>query len=1229
MTRKTLLQQFLLLAFFAISFIAKSQSTTNSNATDTVVSRFIVVGDAGEFKHGEHPVLKDIRLKAMAAQKKATAIFFLGDNVYPIGLPDPASAKFDDARKVLDSQWTVGSFAADQVLFIPGNHDWAKGRAYGWKQVLQQGEYINGLGKKEIRFLPEDGCPGPEEIQLNDRVTVVLMDSQWWLQQDGRPGASSDCECKTNDEVIIRLKDIVYRNRHKMLLFLSHHPFYSDGIHGGYFTIKQHIFPLLEFSPLAIPLPLIGSIYPIVRGGFGNIQDLKHPVYKSFIQGIDTILKQHPYCIRLSGHEHGLQYLVKDSQQYLISGAGSKKTRLRKGAYSKFNAVETGYAVIDLYASGKVNLRFEGVEENSDSLLYATALPHFSPAETLAESVTEPVFPDSISVVTAPYYKAGSFKKWFLGKNYRQEWTTPVTLPVINIRNVAGGLKPTQRGGGMQSRSLRLEDSSGKEYVLRSIEKYPDKILPEQLQQTFVKDIVVDGISASYPFAAVSIPKLAVAAGIPYLTNRLVYVPDDPALEQYRHDFAKGIYLFEEREPEGVEKTYNTTKVGESLLKDNDNEVNQKAVLQARLLDLFIMDFDRHEDQWRWMAKETKDGKKYSPIPRDRDQAFFINNGLLPGVISRSWLQPKFQGFKAKARDINRFNFNARYFDRLFLTEPDAADWQKAISKFLPTMTDSVIDAAMAAQPAAIREGNALQIASTLKERRRFLEQDAMKYYRFLSKAIDVTGSNKREFFDLNYTDSGFVQLQVFKINKEGRISDKKYERLIDPSITKEIRLYGMGGDDVFKVSGNKLTGIRTRIIGGAGKDSLLAEQQRTHSGKLIWYDQSTEKNVAVGEGTYRKRFSSNPAINQFDPHAFRYNITAPVISVAYNPDDGVFLGAGVRSTRQGFRKSPFAVRQLFTGNYAMATGAFNFRYQLEAIGILPLSPAKNKRIDLLFNANLKAPDNIQNYFGLGNETEFPNKGSQKIAYYRSRFNLVEAIALLRAKIAGPLSFLTGPVVQRYWIDPDDNDDRFISSPDSDQDQESLYKQKSYFGWQAQLVVDDRNNQMMPSRGIYWNSYARWVTGLNTAAHAFQQYRSDLSFYTSFNARANFVVAVRVGAGSNGGGYEFFQAQYLSGPDNLRGFRKYRFAGERMFYNNIDLRIKLGEIKGYILPATAGLLLFHDIGRVWLPDEKSGRWHNGYGAGIWLAPAGMYVITANYALSKDGGLPSLSLGFQF
>lgn len=842
---------------------------------------------------------------------------------------------------------------------------------------------------------------------------------------------------------------------------------------------------------------------------------------------------------------------------------------------------------------------------------------------------------DSATHIIAPHYKAGAFKKWLLGNNYRSEWTTPVTAPVLQLSTQFGGMKPVRQGGGMQSRSLRLEDSTGREYVLRSIEKYPDKTLPEELRETFIKDAVVDGISASYPFAALSIPVLAEAAGIPHLHPKLFYLPDDPALGVFRKTFANGLFLLEPREPDTVSRTWNSEKLLEEMQEDNENRVDQLAVLRARILDMYMMDFDRHEDQWRWGRNKSRGQTIYYPVPRDRDQPFFTNDGFLPGIISRNWLQPKFQGFRAKARDINTFNFNARYFDRLYLNEPDESQWKKITDNLLLAMTDDVIERALAAQPASIQQQHAPEIINILKERRRHLSDEMLQYYRFLARTITVTGSDKREYFDLEWLDNGLIRLSVSNLHKDGNKDNPFYQRDIDPGNTRELRLFAMKGNDLFRLRGSAGNSPLIRIISGEGADSLLVEPGLLPRRLLRWYDQLSEPHFVDHRAMVRKVFSTDSSVHHFDPHSYRYNQTAPLVSVAFNPDDGIFLGGGIRITRHGFRKQPFSTRQLIQANYAIGSGAYSFKYQLDAIDLVPVPFSTHRRLDLRLVSNLKAPNYIQNFFGYGNNTEFPDTGDRKISYYRSRFNLFELAALLKAHPLQKLTLLGGPVNQHYRIDREDNNGKFLADPDggldpsAGLDPERLFQPKTYIGVQLEAILDTRNHAVMPASGIKWNNRVRWIDGTSSHAYAFGQLETDVSFYTKLTRSGNLILAGRIGAGANNGRPEFFQSQFLGGNENLRGYRKYRFAGRSMAYNNLDLRLKLANIKGYILPGILGMVAFHDIGRVWVKGEYSRSWHSGYGAGLWLAPAGQFVATACYAWSDDGGLPFISLGFQF
>jgi hypothetical protein len=152
------------------------------------------------------------------------------------------------------------------------------------------------------------------------------------------------------------------------------------------------------------------------------------------------------------------------------------------------------------------------------------------------------------------------------------------------------------------------------------------------------------------------------------------------------------------------------------------------------------------------------------------------------------------------------------------LTELSEQDWKKEVDEFIPKMTDEVIEKAINEQPKEIRSISGDKIIKTLKERRKYLAAEVMQYYRFLAEIVSVSGSDKKELFDITRNDDGSVVVQVYKITKEGVQSTKMYERTFAPADTKEIRLYSFDGEDKFLIKGNN-DKIKIRMIGGDGKD--------------------------------------------------------------------------------------------------------------------------------------------------------------------------------------------------------------------------------------------------------------------------------------------------------------------------------------------------------------------------------------------------------------------------
>ena len=1208
---------FVLLFFIFMAMRAVAQ-------VDSISQRIFLIGDAGELVGTTHPVMDWLKKNVDWNDEKNVAVY-LGDNIYPLGLPMEGEPAYPEAKKILDYQVDIVKGKKSKAFFVLGNHDWKNGKIGGWQQAMNQVNYINSLEQKNIVAQPTDGCPGPVAVDLSEKVVLVLMDSQWFLHIHDKPGPSSNCSTKSIDEFATELREIVASHPNQLLILAMHHPIFSHGVHGGDYRWKEHLFPLTALHPsLWIPLPIIGSIYPIARGVFGNLQDVNHPLYRNMADAIDEVLKLHPNPLSVAGHDHSLQMIIHDSLPYIVSGSGSNLSRVKqKNRQGKlvFSDLNYGFSLVEVRKSGNVEAKFYNV--NSATLDQPTFVQELKKIDTLPTKISKdsiPILPDSIVVIANPEIKLKG-RDFLIGKNYRKEWTTPVKVPVLDLGTEAGGLVPEKEGGGKQTRSLRLQDKNGKDWALRSIEKFPEAAIPPDLRSPFAKDFVEDAISASYPYASLSIAPLAKAAGIVPIRRELVYIPDDPRLGRFRSNFKNTLAVLEEREPVGVKKADNTDELVLRLAKDNDDHVDQVAVLKARLLDNFIMDFDRHEDQWQWATRDTGKGKLYYPIPRDHDQAFFVNQGVIPRYLRKPWYIPEIQGFKEEASNIKTFNKPARNFDRFFLNHLNEEDWRKQVDTFLSKMTDDVIDAAMNRQPQEIRSLSAVKIAETLKKKREFFMDDMMKYYRFLSNEVNIVGSNQRELFLIDKKDDGKIEVTVTKISKEEKLSSEMYHRLFDPKVTEELRFYGLEDNDSFVVRGSS-SPIKIRIVGGPGKDHFANESK---GGKTLIYDVSFEENKFSGDGSgVRKIISADPQNNMYNRLFYKYNFINPGFAFGYNVDDGVFVGYQLEVHKQGFRKDPYAARHLIKGVMAVGTKSYNFVYEgdyTKAVG----------NSDLLVRANIKAPTNVTNFFGLGNETVFDKSKPGGIQYYRARYDKADFAALLSRQLQSWMKFGYGVSFQFYRLEEDQNQGKLVSNPDAaGMDSANYYERKAFLGPYVGLQINSKNSKVLPTRGFVLDAGVRNLLGVNKISNNLTQVHTDLRLYASFKSKAVIVYAFRLGAAHNFGEYEFQQAQYLGGTTNLRGYRRDRFAGRTMFYNNMEIRWKIANFKTYLFPGAIGIFVFNDVGRVWVKEEKSNDWHVGNGGGIWFAPVRRFVFTAAYTRSKEEkALGLVTFGFQF
>ncbi len=341
-------------------------------ASQQLVYTTFLIGDAG----APNLLRPELNLEILKAQLleagSNSAVFFLGDNIYPRGMPLPTDPSHQQAEKRLLGQLTILKDYKGRICFISGNHDWNKGRRGGYEAMLRQQAYVDAYFGREDIYLPRNGCVGPVELPLAEGITAIIINTQWWVHSSKKPEGKKDgCLTENEEEFFEKLDALLQKNKDNKLLVIGHHPVYSYAYHGGKFNMKQHLFPLTEVNKkLYIPFPIIGSIYPIYRKYIGSREDMAHPLYRNLRTRLIAIFQNYDDLIYASGHDHNLQYIKKLNQHYVISGGGCRVNFVRKGKDAYFTHAHKGFFRLDYYNNGDVWMEaWEPDEEGGKAVL--------------------------------------------------------------------------------------------------------------------------------------------------------------------------------------------------------------------------------------------------------------------------------------------------------------------------------------------------------------------------------------------------------------------------------------------------------------------------------------------------------------------------------------------------------------------------------------------------------------------------------------------------------------------------------------------------------------------------------------------------------------------------------------------------------------------------------------------------------------------------------------------
>jgi hypothetical protein len=790
----------------------------------------------------------------------------------------------------------------------------------------------------------------------------------------------------------------------------------------------------------------------------------------------------------------------------------------------------------------------------------------------------------TIKVVAGKQYKASALHKLFLGGDYRDLWTTPIEVEVLDLQSFAGGLCPVTRFGGMQTLGLAMKGADGRNYSFRGVDKDPATFLPPSFMDTLAEHLIQDQTAAANPAGTVVVPVLAELLGVLHNEPRLIVMPDDPILGEFRDDFAGALGTIEEY-PSPVSETnpgfHGATEIISSyelmdrMFAGPEDQADVRAFLRARLLDFLIGDWDRHKKQWRWCKLPGE--AKWQPIPEDRDQAFVNYEGLM-----LAWLRfrvPQLITFRSKYPTLEGLTWNGRFIDRFLLPNLERAAYVEISQDIQRKLTDEVIERAVRRMPKEYFALRGKEITSALKKRRARLTEVAERYYRHLAAQVDVHCTHKNETANVRYHINGDVEISVSLRDESEAVQNPYYHRSFHPQETKEVRIYLHDGNDHLVTRGKAKKLIKVRLIGGDGFDVVDDSQ----GGLLYFYDTMNGHRLIKGRDTKLDTKVYNypiyePEMPWVQPRDWGRR-TAPRLWPGFSTDLGLFLGGGVIAQGYGFRKVPYANEQLFRVGYATRARTFRLEYKGDF-------RRSNSSLHGLIDARASGIE-ILRFYGFGNDTT-SEAGDDFYKIEQNQFSFLSALGWL----FGPwTAFSLGTEFKYVTITLD---------PDTLLGQEKPYGARDFSQVSIRFMLnfDTRDFNVSASSGFRAQIEGFFSPGIFDVDESFGGIQAETAAYLSCGKPL--MLAFRIGGKRVFGKYPFHEAAFIGGTATVRGYPRERFAGDASMYGSAELRLTLGKTI-ILVPGEFGIFVLGDIGRIFLEGESSRKWHPAAGGGFFFS----------------------------
>jgi len=1184
-----------LLFFFSILFcytnsFSQQSESLKSNAEKEASHSFYITSNVGNvpFKDAEK-ILKQIN--NASANDIDASLLLIGNVLNKEGFSSNNENQAN-AKEYLTPLMKVWDNFNGNVILTPGKNEWLLDAP---KSIDELESFLQN--NSNAKFWPNDGCPLERET-INDDVVLEIVDSQWFLEDwDDHPYINEECEVKTRNQFLAEFKDDLKDSQGKTVIVAVYQPVMSN-----------------------TKISVVDKM-----GGFES-ESYQNKQNRLLRGRLETIASQFEDVIFVSGKGRNLQYLQDDGIPQIISGAVGKTEKARAPKEEHFQSNKQGYAKLTVFKDGSSEVEFFEVVNDASLLLFTKKIQR----ERL--SVSDISYPKKTygatamaSIYTKEETDKSGFYKSLWGDHYRSIYSKEIEAPVLDIDKLSGNVKPISEGGGTQSRSLRLIDDNKHEYTLRALRKSAVRFLQttvidnhyveDYLKNTVAERYLLDFYTTAHPYAQFSMNELSETLGVLHANPKIYYVPKQKGLGIYNEDYGDALFMLEEHVGDenknfstfgNPDDILSTTDLRLELRESKDSYVDESSFIRARLFDILVGNWDRHQDQWRWAQFKTEDGKKrYEAIPRDWDQAFPKYDGPIITFLKFSFpLLRKMESYDSNIKNVKWFNFSGFPLDKTFIKKANWEDWKSQVDFIQENLSDEAIDTAFKSLPKAAQDSSIETIKKNLRLRRDGLESIAKSYYDYVTNFEVILGTEEDDDFLITRKSNGVTDISISK-------DTVVFKNLYNTEKTNEIWLYGLDGNDTFTVIGNGNKPINIKIMGGKKND--IYDFKNTKKVKL--YDYESKQNTIINPKS-KKWLTDSYDVNNYDYQKRKYHKNILFPSLGYDGDTGFRFGLKNRFTTYGLVNNPFEAQHTIGAEYFFATNGFAIDYNVEFGHVL-------YNWNLGFDLRYASPNFTMNYFGEGNDSQYDEDLDRD--YNRVRIRQWKFSPYLVHKNAGSSYYLRS-ALESYDVSDDDNrfvGQYFLSNND-------VYEEQLYATAEIGYNYKNQNDPAFPNRAMELDLIAGYKSNIDSYDNRFGYIKPTLSLVYPLHPSGIAVIATKVvGEAVVGENYEFYHGAVLGGNQSLRAYRNERFNGKATFYQSTDIRVGVTRFRTNFIPLQLGVSTGFDYGRIWTEDDNSSQWHNDYGGSVWVS--GFSALTGNLGFyhGADGNRVIFSIGFNF